>query len=72
MTADLLALADWLAEHRVTRVGMESTSTYWKPVFYVLEERFDCWLQSGPGFSCPIGDIFVSCHTGEEADTCTG
>jgi transposase len=44
MTGDLLALADWLAEHGVTRVGMESTSSYWKPVFYLLEERFECWL----------------------------
>lgn len=44
MTADLLDLADWLAEHGVTRVGMESTSDYWRPVFYTLEERFDCWL----------------------------
>lgn len=44
MTADLLVLADWLAEHQVTRVGMESTSDYWKPIFYVLEGRFECWL----------------------------
>ena len=43
-TASLLELADWLAEHEVTLVGMESTSDYWKPVFYVLEDRFDCWL----------------------------
>jgi transposase len=37
MTADLLALADWLAEHGVTHVAMESTGVYWKPVFNVLE-----------------------------------
>jgi len=37
MTADLLALADWLAEHRVTPVAMESTGVYWKPVFNILE-----------------------------------
>ena len=23
---------------------MESTSTYWKPVFYCLESRMECWL----------------------------
>jgi transposase len=23
---------------------MESTSDYWRPVFYLLEERFECWL----------------------------
>lgn len=44
MTADLGALADWLAAHQVTRVGMESTSDYWRPVFYLLEDRFECWL----------------------------
>jgi len=43
-TRGLLTLADWLASHGVTLVGMESTGVYWKPVFYVLEERFECWL----------------------------
>jgi transposase len=37
MTSDLLALADWLAEHGVTHVAMESTGVYWKPVFNILE-----------------------------------
>jgi len=40
MTADLLALSDWLAGHRVTHVAMESTGVYWKPVFNLLEGRF--------------------------------
>jgi transposase len=44
MTADLLVLADWLADHGITRVGMESTGDYWRAVFYLLEQRFDCWL----------------------------
>jgi transposase len=42
--AQLDRLGDWLAECGVTRVGMESTGCYWRPVFYVLERRFDCWL----------------------------
>jgi transposase len=29
-TAGIAALGDWLAEHRVTRAGMESTGVYWK------------------------------------------
>jgi transposase len=29
---DLLALADWLRCWQVTKVGMESTGDYWKPV----------------------------------------
>jgi transposase len=42
---DLLALADWLRCWGVTRAGMESTSDYWKPVFFLLErEGFDCLL----------------------------
>lgn len=43
-TPRLLALRDWLADHQVTVVGMESTGIYWKPVFYVLEDDFECWL----------------------------
>ena len=37
MTCDLLALADWLTEARVTHVAMESTGVYWKPVYNLLE-----------------------------------
>jgi len=45
MTRSLLVLADRLAELRVTRVVMEATSDYWKPVFYLLEARgLDPWL----------------------------
>src|SRR4051812_10619801 len=37
MTADLLALADWLQERGCTHVAMESTGVYWRPVSNVLE-----------------------------------
>ncbi len=40
MTAELLALADWLAAAGVTHVAMESTGVYWKPVWNLLEEQF--------------------------------
>ncbi len=43
-TADLIALRDWLEAHGVTHVAMESTGVYWKPVYYVLEERVTCLL----------------------------
>jgi transposase len=43
-TEDVLALRDWLVAHGVTRVGMEATGVYWKPVFYVLEDALECWL----------------------------
>jgi hypothetical protein len=44
-TAQLLAMAAWLRQWHVQRVVMESTSTYWKGVYYLLEaEGFECWL----------------------------
>jgi transposase len=40
----LVAFADWLRSHGVTLVGMESTGVSWKPVYYLLEDEFECWL----------------------------
>jgi transposase len=45
MTRSLLGMADRLRGLGVTRVVMEATSDYWKPVFYVLEAHgFETWL----------------------------
>jgi transposase len=45
MTRSLLGMADHLASLGVTRVVMEATSDYWKPVFWVLEAAgFETWL----------------------------
>src|SRR3712207_5626192 len=44
MTAALLALGDWLASLGVSRVVMEATADYWRPPFYLLEDRFESWL----------------------------
>lgn len=44
MTGDLLAMRDWLMSEQVTLVGMEATGAYWKPIFYLLEAQFECWL----------------------------
>jgi transposase len=45
MTRRLLRMADRLRELGVTRVVMEATSDYWKPVFYLLEAAgFETWL----------------------------
>jgi len=42
---ELLALADWLRSWQVTKVGMESTGDYWKPVYFLLEAAgLDCVL----------------------------
>ena len=43
-TNQILALGDWLASYRVTVVGMESTGIYWKPIYYLLEDDFECQL----------------------------
>jgi transposase len=45
MTPSLLAMADHLRCLGVSRVVMEATSDYWKPVFYLLEAQgLDPWL----------------------------
>jgi transposase len=44
MTADLLALREWLQAYGVTHVALESTGVYWKPVYYVLEGGFTLLL----------------------------
>jgi transposase len=45
MTRSLLTMVDRIRELGVTRVVMESTSDYWKPVFYLLEAAgVETWL----------------------------
>jgi transposase len=40
-TRDLEALRDWLRQHQVRQVAMESTGVYWIPVWNVLEQSED-------------------------------
>ena len=62
MTGQLETLADWLTEQKVTLVGMESTGIYWKPVYYVLEDRVPVWvinaehLRNVPGRKTDVAD----------------
>jgi transposase len=44
MTADLLELADWLDAEGVRHAAMESTGVYWKPIWHILEGRFELML----------------------------
>src|SRR5215207_5591658 len=44
MTGSLRVMRDWLVESGVTIAAMESTSAYWKPPFYCLEEVMEVWL----------------------------
>ena len=41
MTQDLLALGDWLRAAGCTHIAMESTSSYWRPVYNLLEGHFE-------------------------------
>jgi transposase len=67
-TAQLLALRDWLVAQGVTRVGMESTGVYWKPVYYVLEDALECWLLNArhlrnvPGRKTDVADAAWICQ----------
>ena len=37
MTADLVALGQWLEEQGCTHVAMEATGSYWKPLYNLLK-----------------------------------
>ena len=41
---DLEQLRDWLQENGITHAVMESTGSYWKPVFNILEEALTGYL----------------------------
>ena len=62
MTADLLALSDWLISQGVTHVAMESTGEYWKPIFNILENNFEVMLVNAqhiskvPGHKTDVSD----------------
>jgi transposase len=62
-TSGLEALADWLAAEGVTEVVMEATGQYWKPIWYLLEDRhFELKLVNArhvkilPGRKTDVGD----------------
>ena len=56
-TGELEAMADWFAAEGVTQVVMEATGSYWKPVWYLLEEResFELLLGERPSRQDPAG-----------------
>lgn len=41
MTADLLAVSDWLLSKQITHVAVESTGEFWKPIYNLLEGHFE-------------------------------
>lgn len=45
---DLYSVADWLKEHKIKTVAMESTGTYWQSLYAVLlSEGFEVILCNG-------------------------
>lgn len=67
-TSGLLTLADWLRSWAVTVVGMEATGIYWRPVFYLLEDEFECRLYNArhlrhvPGRKSDVQDAEWGCQ----------
>src|SRR5881409_3533478 len=64
----LLSLRDWLQAYRVTQVAMEATGVYWKPVWAILEDDFDCLLVNArhvkqvPGRKTDVSDAAWLCQ----------
>src|SRR5947209_5090474 len=61
-TLGLQTMAQWFASQQVTHVAMESTGIYWRPVFNILEGRFEVILVNAqhmkavPGHKTDIKD----------------
>src|SRR4051794_15889640 len=64
----LLGLRDWLEAHGVTQVAMEATGVYWKPVWAILEDGFECLLVNArhvkqvPGRKTDVSDAAWLCR----------
>ena len=69
--AGLLTLSDWFSAFGVTQVVMEATGVYWKPVWAVLEDQFDCLLVNArhvkqvPGRKTDVKDAERLCQLAE-------
>jgi transposase len=61
-TRELFALGDWLESHSCTHVAMEATGVYWKPIWHLLEGRFELVLANAqhirnvPGRKTDVND----------------
>jgi transposase len=61
-TQGLLELAEWLERGGCTHVAMEATGVYWKPVWHLLEGRFELVLANAahvknvPGRKSDVND----------------
>jgi len=61
-TRGLIELAEWLEQAGCTHVAMEATGVYWKPVWHILEGRFELILANAahikgvPGRKSDVND----------------
>jgi len=61
-TSELFALGDWLESYGCTHVAMEATGVYWKPIWHMLEGRFELVLANAqhirnvPGRKTDVND----------------
>jgi transposase len=58
--AQLRQLADWLVEHQVEEVVMESTAQYWKPVWAALERYWKPIAQKREGARPTSGSLHLA------------
>jgi transposase len=69
--AGLLTLSDWLTAFGVTQVVMEATGVYWKPIWAILEDAFECLLVNArhvkqvPGRKTDVKDAEWLCQLAE-------
>lgn len=69
--AGLLTLRDWLAAFGAQQVVTEATGVYWKPVWAILEDEFDCLLVNArhvkqvPGRKTDVADAEWLCQLAE-------
>jgi transposase len=69
--AGLLTLSDWLEAFGVQQVVMEATGVYWKPVWAILEDGFECLLVNArhvkqvPGRKTDVKDAEWLCQLAE-------
>ncbi|KKC30548.1 transposase [Caldanaerobacter subterraneus subsp. pacificus DSM 12653] len=64
MTEDILAMADWIKNKGFTHIAMESTGSYWKPIYNILEiERLNPMIVNAnhiknvPGRKTDVKDV---------------
>lgn len=67
-----MLMRDWLVQQGVTIAAMESTSTYWKPPLYCLEEVMEVWLLNAAHMKAVPGRKTCETRSGSRSCWSTG